>query len=244
MLVDRVPRAAQPCGAPSGPSSSPVSARVGAEQQPGQLGAAGAEQPGEADHLALEDVEVDGLERALAAQAERLQHRGRRTRRRRWRRPRGRGARAPPARGRSSSRTSSSSADVRGHVLPDQRAVAQHRHPVGDLVDLVEEVRDEHDRDALRRAACASPRTAWRPRRRPGWRWARRGSAPGRRRPRRGRSRRAAGRRSGAAPSIGGRVDVEAEALEGRRGPAVHRPAVDAARTGAARGRAACSRPR
>ena len=35
-----------------------------------------------------------------------------------------------------------------GQVLADELAVAQHRHAVADLVDLVEEVRDEEDRDA------------------------------------------------------------------------------------------------
>ena len=36
----------------------------------------------------------------------------------------------------------------RGEVLADEPSVAQHRHAVADLVDLVEEVRDEQDRDA------------------------------------------------------------------------------------------------
>ena len=40
-------------------------------------------------------------------------------------------------------------------VGPDQPAVAQDRDPVGDRVDLVEEVGDEDDRDARRPAACA-----------------------------------------------------------------------------------------
>ena len=35
-----------------------------------------------------------------------------------------------------------------GEVLADELAVAQHGDPVADLVDLVEEVRDEQDRDA------------------------------------------------------------------------------------------------
>ena len=42
---------------------------VDAEQQPRHLRAAGAEQPGEADDLALADVEVERLDRALAARA-------------------------------------------------------------------------------------------------------------------------------------------------------------------------------
>ncbi len=40
-----------------------------------------------------------------------------------------------------------------GRVLADQPAVAQHRHAVGDLVDLVQEVGDEQDRDARRELA-------------------------------------------------------------------------------------------
>ena len=35
-----------------------------------------------------------------------------------------------------------------GEVLADEPAVAQHRDPVADLVDLIEEVRHEQDRDA------------------------------------------------------------------------------------------------
>ena len=46
-------------------------------------------------------------------------------------------------------RTSSSLPTVGRRVLADHRTVAQHGHPVGDLVDLVEEVRHEQDRDAL-----------------------------------------------------------------------------------------------
>ena len=37
---------------------------------------------------------------------------------------------------------------LRGEVLADEPAVAQHRDAVADLVHLVEEVRDEQDRDA------------------------------------------------------------------------------------------------
>ena len=81
------------------------------------------------------------------------------------RRPRRRGgsprSTASDRLGCSSSRSSASSSlpiilrdqlelgQVAGGVLADQAAVAQHRHPVGDLVDLVEEVRDEQDRHAL-----------------------------------------------------------------------------------------------
>ena len=197
---------------------------VGAEQQPGELGAAGAEQAGDPDDLALVDARGRRpRRRALAAQAERLEHRG----------P---GLVAPSVAATSRSMRSSASSsrpiisphqlelgDVLGHALPDQRAVAQHRHPVGDLEDLVEEVRDEHDRDALLAQRPHHLEQLGRPRRRPGWRSARRGSAPGRRRRRRGRSRPAAGPRSGARPSSEAGSIVEAEPVEGLPGPAVHR---------------------
>ena len=39
--------------------------------------------------------------------------------------------------------------EVLGAVLADELAVAEHRDPVGDLVDLLEEVADEQDGDAL-----------------------------------------------------------------------------------------------
>ena len=75
---------------------------VGAVQQPHEFGAPGAEQAGDADDLALVDVDVGGLEHAAAPDAGRAQHRGagavdRRARSStRWRRAR-------RARGRSSS---------------------------------------------------------------------------------------------------------------------------------------------
>ncbi len=68
--------------------------------------------------------------------------------------PRAASSRAPPASElvaehlRRRARRGSSS---RRRPLADEAPVAQHRHAVGDLVDLVEEVRDEHDRDSLRR---------------------------------------------------------------------------------------------
>ena len=49
--------------------------------------------------------------------------------------------------------------------LADQLAVAQHRDAVGDLEDLIEEMRDEHDRDPLGASAVGSRRRAARPRR-------------------------------------------------------------------------------
>ena len=65
-------RGAQPTRGPSTVICAGVGA-VGAEQQPGELGAAGAEQPGEPDDLALVEVEVERRDRALAAEADRLQ---------------------------------------------------------------------------------------------------------------------------------------------------------------------------
>ena len=45
--------------------------------------------------------------------------------------------------------------EVGGEVLADELAVAQDRDAVGDLVDLVEEVADEEDRDAAGRGGRA-----------------------------------------------------------------------------------------
>ena len=218
LAVDRVPRAAQP--APLGADRELAGVGgVGAEEQPGQLGAARSpSRPARPIDLALVELEVGGLQGALAAQAERLEHRRPGLVRRRGARPRGRAGRATSSSRPIISLTSSSwvvSATIRSST---RRAVAQDRHPVGDLVDLVEEVGDEHDRDALRRAAGASPRTAWPPRRRPGWRWARRGSAPC-------LDVHGAGDgdqlldRDRVLAEHGGRVDVDAEALERRPRP-------------------------
>ena len=90
-------------GSPSTRSSPRVGA-VGAVEQAGELGAAGAEQAGEPDDLARVDVEVERLDRALAPEADRLHVRAAR---RPARRPSASGPprapRAPRARGRSSS---------------------------------------------------------------------------------------------------------------------------------------------
>ena len=121
------------------------------------------------------------------------------------------GQRAPrPASSRRSSTSSSlpiifstSSSWGSSAVVPlaDQAAVAQHGHPVGDLVDLVEEVGDEHDRDALGLELAHHPEQLLRPRRRRGWRSARRGSAPWPRCRSPGRSRPSAARRASSVPS-------------------------------------------
>ena len=64
LVVDRLPRAAQLAPLASG-SQLAVVGGVGAEQQAGELGAARAEEAGDADDLALEDLEVDGLDAPL-----------------------------------------------------------------------------------------------------------------------------------------------------------------------------------
>ena len=182
-LVDRGARAcAASTGSPSIGDRAAVGA-VGAEQQPGQLGAAGAEQPGQADDLAR----VDGRGRTAAIAPLRPRPRGLSTGGVAVRSARRARCLVELLQRRSSSwpiilRDQLELAAVAGQVLADERAVAQDRDPVGDLVDLVEEVRDEQDRDALRRLQlAASPGRAARPRRRRGWRSARRGSAPWRR---------------------------------------------------------------
>ena len=60
-------------------------------------------------------------------------------------------------------------------VLADQLAVAQDRDAVGDRVDLVEEVRDEQHRHPGVADVADHPEQLAPPRRRRGWRWARRG---------------------------------------------------------------------
>ena len=120
---------------------------VGAVEQPHQLGAPGAQEPGDADDLALEHVEVAGSS-TPAAHAGGLEDRHRRAvdlapRSRRW--PRGRRAARPII------LVTSSSWQVLDEVLAHELAVAQHRDAVGDLVDLLEEVAHEQDGDALAR---------------------------------------------------------------------------------------------
>ena len=78
----------------------------------------------------------------------------------------------------------------RSAVAPfaDPGAVAQHRDAVRHRIDLVQEVRDEDDRQPFAAQPAQHRRTASAPRRRPGWRSARRGSAPWPRCPARARS--------------------------------------------------------
>ena len=65
-----------------------------------------------------------------------------------------------------------------GEVLADQLAVAEHGDPVADLVDLVEEVRDEEDRDAALLELADHPEQLGAPRPGRGWTSARRARAP------------------------------------------------------------------
>ncbi len=117
---------------------------VGAVQQAHEFGAARAEQAGDADHLALVDVDVGRLEHAATADAGGPQHRG---------------AGAVDLAGghrRDGGELVELTADhlgdeglageVCGDVFADELAVAQDRDAVGDLVDLIEEVTDEEDR--------------------------------------------------------------------------------------------------
>ena len=163
------PRSPRPCGPPGrarrrGRSMRPARSRaigrpsmleravgrpVDAEQELGDLGPARSEQPGQADDLA--GVERRGrtarCEPASPGRAPRA-------------RPRRRCAGCSP----SCARTISSSSVRRapeherdqlqarqpgGPVGADEVPVAEDRDPVADLVDLVEEVGDEDDRDAL-----------------------------------------------------------------------------------------------
>ena len=147
-VADRVPRGGDPRRLAVDLDLAGVGP-VGAVEQPDQLGPPGAEQPGDPDDLAVEDVEVGRLQHAAPAHArsraapaspERSMSRARRAprspRARRVARPTIFVTRSP--RGRSLAR-----------VLADQLAVAEHRDPVGDLVDLLEEVADEQDGHAL-----------------------------------------------------------------------------------------------
>ena len=88
----------------------------------------------------------------------------------------------------------------------DVAAVAQHHHAVGDLLQLVEPVRDVDDARRRAPSAARSARTGGRSRARSAWRSARRGSAAG-------------SRRSGCArspPSAGARCPARRRAGAGR----------------------------
>ena len=115
------------------------------EQQLGELGAAGSQQPAEPKHLAGTQRQVGGLEQALARHAAQLEQR-RRARAHRQGRGHGapRGELAPDHRGDEPGRR-----QLARRVLAHQLAVAQHRDAVGQRIHLVDEMGHEQDRHAL-----------------------------------------------------------------------------------------------
>src|SRR5690606_12191465 len=112
---------------------------VSAVQQPGELGAPGAEQACETDHLAGVDLQVQRFDHTSPADVDRLEDGV----------P---GAVDLPVGGRRQRLqvvqlatdhhgNQGVAGELADRALADQRAVAQHGDPVGDLVDLVQEVR-------------------------------------------------------------------------------------------------------
>ena len=179
-VADRVPRRRDPDGLAVDLDLAGVGA-VGAVEQPDQLGPSGTEEPGDPDDLAVVDVDVGRLEDAAPADPGRSQH--------------GRRGAVDVALGdlRDGLELDESRPDHLRHevaagevlraVLADELAVAEHRDPVRDLVDLLEEVADEQDGDALVAQVAdhrEQPLDLVRGR---GSRSARRGPAPGRRAP-------------------------------------------------------------
>src|SRR6478735_10027703 len=226
VAVDGVPGAAQLAALGADVHLAGVGG-VGPEEEPRELGASGAEQAGDPDHLAFEQLEVGGLQRALAADAE-----GGEDRRA------GLGGVGGGDLTVELLEDLELAADhqldqlelggVLDHPLLDQLAVAEDRHPVRDLVDLVQEVGDEDDGDAVLAQGAhhreelldlvgvqargglvedEDPRVDI--------------HGPG--------DRDQLLHRDRVLPEHRGGVDVEAEPLEGGPGPAVHRPEVDAA---------------
>ena len=122
---------------------------VGAVDQAGELRASGAQQTGETDDLTRVDVQVDGCQCAPPAHADRAEV----------------GDRLGPVRDQGGGASDQlleglqgpsdhllhqvDAGQLGGEVLPDELPVAQDGHPVADLIDLVEEVRDEQDRHTL-----------------------------------------------------------------------------------------------
>ena len=200
-----------------------------AEHQARELGAARAEQAGDADDLAVVQVEVERVQAPRCAPKSRSARRGGAAR---SRRAAGAAASAPRPRQRHVAAHHRGHQRGRGQLArrvhsPTKRPLRSTVMRSADRVDLVEEVRDEQDRQARVRAARASRRTGSRPRCRRGWRWARRGSAPWRRRSAPGRWRPAAARPAGSVPSGARRVDVEVQAGEQGARLAHHARAVD-----------------
>ena len=139
--------------ATSRPSTStrPRCDRVGAEDGAGELGAAGADQAGEAQDLALAHLEADVVRASTACGSRASRPRAMPSTVERHRA--GAGVARGGANSRSTSRPtimrmirSTSSSAIGG--LAGQRAVAQHGGAVADLHHLLEPVGDEHDRDA------------------------------------------------------------------------------------------------
>ena len=122
---------------------------IGAEQEPRRLGAPGAEQAGEADDLARPQREIERRDRVPAGDATRLQHR---------RRSLVVGELLAGLPLERLERLELAPEHLRDELHPrqlgrrplaDETPVAQDGDPVRDLVHLLEEVRDEDDRDPL-----------------------------------------------------------------------------------------------
>ncbi len=120
---------------------SPPVEPVGAEEQPGQLGAAGADQAGEPHDLARAQREVDVSHRP-AADAARLEH---------HLADRSGARRKLPLEGTAHHQLDEPRpVEVRGRPDAHERAVAQDRDAVGEAEDLVEAVAHEDDAQAAR----------------------------------------------------------------------------------------------
>ena len=118
-----------------------------AEEQLGALGAAGAEQPAEADRLAGVQREIERRHNPAAAEA--LGDQERLARPTVAVRVGGIASTASSSRP-SISGTSLGQREFRRRAHADAAAVAQHRQPIGDRVDLFEKMRNEHDGEAAR----------------------------------------------------------------------------------------------
>ncbi len=131
--------------------------RLEPEQQPRQFRAARAQQARDANHFSGTHAQVGRLQLAGLCQPFDLQQRGGRlVESRQCRGPRRLRRQLAPEHRRDQRLRS----QVRGLPFAHPVAVAQHSDAVGHRVHLVEEVRHEHDRHALARAAAAAPRTA------------------------------------------------------------------------------------
>ena len=212
---------------------------VGAVDQPRQFGAARADQPGNAQHFALVQLEAAWLDppAAVGDALDLEDHR--------------------------------SAAAVRvvlllveaGQVAADHHldqrvggelgaldgadigAVAQHRDPVGQLVDLGHAVADVDRARCPRCAAGGSARTGARSRARTAPSSARRAPGSWTWHAGRGRSRPAAARRSTACRPVVSRPERRAQPLEHRAAAVLHRLAVDRCRECALSTPSRCSRP-